>query len=781
MGRVLVKAPMVRSEPVEEDETRGERSTARSREVRDLWSTLTVLSQCVDSEPSSVSETAERISKSGAPPDALQAAETYLQEVGGLSAAAGPEEEEAEGGHVPPETLLETLVSGSRRHEQPWVESRRSTSSIEAGGPGLDCKKSLADMSRRMSSARKIDLDCGPFLLERTSESACLEDVPSPADRKGDLPIGRDGEVLEEHSESSEPEAKQIILSTQFPVGENQDGDMPSLKSMDWDAIFRGVPATCTSGRDSGAEESRGSEVSSIDSMSDDAISERAGVWGTGVAKMVLQNSSQESSPRSSAQSLALEWHPRKSPRFSKSVNDVLSSFKIAFMVCDATDPRGPILYASSGFFRMTGYSAEEVIGKSCWFLEGEDTDHAEAARIRDAVKKGEAYSGIILNYKRIGTSFWNLFTLTPISDGTGKVIKYIGMQAEVSCPLVKSGRRELAVVPHWPSASQREAFPQAHQVDDLPALVTVDAYGRSKRSDPAQTLPVFAFPRNCGARPLGTGSSRYPLTAERCPSPEFRSEVRPRGKKCYSLTIDRSARPSMDCSGPLSAEGTPYREIERRTSTAASPCSDSGWSARTAGSGGSQPLMWHLAAERNAELNERRSALPAVEEELETREGTEGSNQPGGRRGTATKLSRGPLRILRLLGYLNRKLATATRQGRKGTSMLRPFDMVSESTVSRLGASTPTFAPSTPSVAPNATPRRPYYDLESEDSEAVRREIASPDHFSSEEECDMDMYRTHRRNGFSKKRSSDWSNPQTPPSDLQGCEYGNRYTRARC
>lgn len=66
-------------------------------------------------------------------------------------------------------------------------------------------------------------------------------------------------------------------------------------------------------------------------------------------------------------------------------------------------------------------------------FLQGPETDQKEVEKIRDAVKSGQSYCGRLLNYKKDGTPFWNLLTITPIKDDRGNVIKFIGMQVEVS------------------------------------------------------------------------------------------------------------------------------------------------------------------------------------------------------------------------------------------------------------------------------------------------------------------------------------------------------------
>ncbi|XP_022944466.1 phototropin-2-like [Cucurbita moschata] len=120
-------------------------------------------------------------------------------------------------------------------------------------------------------------------------------------------------------------------------------------------------------------------------------------------------------------------------PRASQELKDALSSLEQTFVVSDATKPECPIVYASSGFFGMTGYASEEVIGKNCRFLQGPETDQKEVDKIRYAVKNGKSYCGRLLNYKKNGTPFWNLLTVTPIKDDNGNTIKFIGMQVEVS------------------------------------------------------------------------------------------------------------------------------------------------------------------------------------------------------------------------------------------------------------------------------------------------------------------------------------------------------------
>ncbi|KAJ6965661.1 phototropin-1-like [Populus alba x Populus x berolinensis] len=120
-------------------------------------------------------------------------------------------------------------------------------------------------------------------------------------------------------------------------------------------------------------------------------------------------------------------------PRVSEDIRNALSTFQQTFVVSDATKPDYPILYASAGFFKMTGYTSKEVIGRNCRFLQGAGTDPEDVAKIREALRGEGTYCGRLLNYKKDGSPFWNLLTIAPIKDDSGKVLKFIGMLVEVS------------------------------------------------------------------------------------------------------------------------------------------------------------------------------------------------------------------------------------------------------------------------------------------------------------------------------------------------------------
>ncbi|XP_044437300.1 phototropin-2-like [Triticum aestivum] len=51
----------------------------------------------------------------------------------------------------------------------------------------------------------------------------------------------------------------------------------------------------------------------------------------------------------------------------------------------------------------------------------GPETDKNKVAKIRDAVNAGKSFCGRLLNYRKDGTPFWNLFTVNPIRDDNAR------------------------------------------------------------------------------------------------------------------------------------------------------------------------------------------------------------------------------------------------------------------------------------------------------------------------------------------------------------------------
>jgi len=110
-----------------------------------------------------------------------------------------------------------------------------------------------------------------------------------------------------------------------------------------------------------------------------------------------------------------------------------LAAARNGVVISDATRPGFPIVYVNPGFEQITGYAAQDVLGRSCSILQGERSDSASVAHLSAALARGRAGRATLLNYRKDGTPFWNEVSLSPVVDDEGALVQYIGVQTDVT------------------------------------------------------------------------------------------------------------------------------------------------------------------------------------------------------------------------------------------------------------------------------------------------------------------------------------------------------------
>lgn len=99
--------------------------------------------------------------------------------------------------------------------------------------------------------------------------------------------------------------------------------------------------------------------------------------------------------------------------------------------ISDMREPDQPLIYVNQRFLNLTGYKAHEVIGRNCRFLQGPLTDPETAKEIRSIISNKQSGSVQIVNYRKDGTTFFNLLKLSPVFDDQKQLIAYIGIQED--------------------------------------------------------------------------------------------------------------------------------------------------------------------------------------------------------------------------------------------------------------------------------------------------------------------------------------------------------------
>ncbi|MCU0436066.1 MAG: PAS domain S-box protein [Bacteroidia bacterium] len=151
-------------------------------------------------------------------------------------------------------------------------------------------------------------------------------------------------------------------------------------------------------------------------------------------------------------------------------------------MITSSTDK---IEWVNSVFTDITGYTAEEVLGRDPSFLRGPDTDLVTVRRIEQRKLNPEPFVEEILNYRRNGTPVWMELNVAPLLDDDGRVTRWIAIQEDITNRKLKD--EELRMSQEQLNAAQQQA--------KIGSWVWFDADNRIQCSD--ELCNMFALRTN--------------------------------------------------------------------------------------------------------------------------------------------------------------------------------------------------------------------------------------------------------------------------------------------
>jgi diguanylate cyclase (GGDEF)-like protein/PAS domain S-box-containing protein len=101
------------------------------------------------------------------------------------------------------------------------------------------------------------------------------------------------------------------------------------------------------------------------------------------------------------------------------------------------------IEYVNPAFERISGYRAEDVIGRDSRFMAAPGMDGNERARIRDAIAARRPVNVVFRNMRKNGELFWNDLSITPVLDEHGQTSHFIGVIMDVTATKQRTAHLE--------------------------------------------------------------------------------------------------------------------------------------------------------------------------------------------------------------------------------------------------------------------------------------------------------------------------------------------------
>ncbi|RKD93435.1 bacterio-opsin activator domain-containing protein [Halopiger aswanensis] len=125
---------------------------------------------------------------------------------------------------------------------------------------------------------------------------------------------------------------------------------------------------------------------------------------------------------------------PASPPATDRTVKErALEEAPVGITISDPDREDNPLVYVNDAYQEMTGYSYDDVVGRNCRFLQGEDSDPAAIAEMAAAIDEDRPVTVELKNYRKDGTEFWNEVTIAPVRNDAGEVTNYVGFQNDIT------------------------------------------------------------------------------------------------------------------------------------------------------------------------------------------------------------------------------------------------------------------------------------------------------------------------------------------------------------
>lgn len=113
-----------------------------------------------------------------------------------------------------------------------------------------------------------------------------------------------------------------------------------------------------------------------------------------------------------------------------------------AHLAVGVTDARGVFIYTNELFRETSGYSEDELTGKSTRILNSGYHPRSFFRELWLQIRRGETWVGEVRNRRKDGTFYWDKSTIIPYSDESGKVTKFLNIRSDITA-LKDANQRE--------------------------------------------------------------------------------------------------------------------------------------------------------------------------------------------------------------------------------------------------------------------------------------------------------------------------------------------------
>ncbi len=129
-----------------------------------------------------------------------------------------------------------------------------------------------------------------------------------------------------------------------------------------------------------------------------------------------------------------------------KLLETVITQTKDSVIITESNDVENEmpkIVFVNPAFTKMTGYNAEEVVGKSALVFMNKFSVRNDIKKLAEALKKKEEFSFESLNKRKNKEQYWVNISMIPITDKDNQHSHWISIQRDISIEKEREKERE--------------------------------------------------------------------------------------------------------------------------------------------------------------------------------------------------------------------------------------------------------------------------------------------------------------------------------------------------